>query len=90
KADVERLWDFVALFPDGFRAAFEFRNDSWLCDEIYTVLGDAGVALVIADTGADEPPPVVATAPYGYLRLRREIYEPGELARWAAVVADQA
>ncbi len=28
KADVERLWDFVALFPDGFRAAFEFRNDS--------------------------------------------------------------
>ncbi len=37
----------------------------------------------------DEPPPVVATAPYGYLRLRREAYEADELARWAQLVSDQ-
>ena len=90
KIDVERLRDFVALFPEGLRAAFEFRHDSWFADETYAVLGDAGVALVAADTGADEPPPVVATAPYGYLRLRRETYESGDLARWASVVSDQA
>jgi uncharacterized protein YecE (DUF72 family) len=90
KIDVERLRDFVSLLPDGFRAAFEFRNESWFTDETYTVLGDAGVALVTADTGADGPPEVIATAPYGYLRLRREIYEPGDLARWARTVSDQA
>ncbi len=88
KSDAELLRDFVSLFPDGFRAAFEFRNDSWFDDEIYTVLGDAGAALVVAHT-EDEPPPVVATAPYVYLRLRREAYEPDELARWAQIVSDQ-
>lgn len=88
KSDAARLRDFVSLFPKGLRAAFEFRNDSWFDDEIYTILGDAGAALVVAHT-EDEPPPVVATAPYGYLRLRREAYEPDDLARWAGIASDQ-
>ena len=89
KIDLERLRDFLALLPAGLRAAFEFRHDSWFDDETYALLGDAGVALVVVDTDTDEPPEVVATAPYGYLRLRREVYEPGDLARWARVVSDQ-
>ena len=89
KIDVERLRDFVSLFPAGLRAAFEFRHDSWFADETYTVLSDAGAALVVADTEADEPSEVVATAPYGYLRLRRADYEPDDVARWARVVSDQ-
>ena len=89
KMDVERLRDFVSLFPAGLRAAFEFRHDSWFADEIYTVLSDAGAALVVADTEADEPADVVATAPYGYLRLRRADYGSDDVARWARVVSDQ-
>jgi uncharacterized protein YecE (DUF72 family) len=89
KIDVERLRDFVSLFPEGLRAAFEFRHDSWFVDETYAVLGDAGAALVTADTGTEEPAEVVPTAPYGYLRLRREAYEPDDVARWARVVSDQ-
>jgi uncharacterized protein YecE (DUF72 family) len=89
KIDVERLRDFVSLFPVGLRAAFEFRHDSWFADETYAVLADAGAALVTADTGTDEPVEVVATAPYGYLRLRREVYEPVDVARWAHIVSDQ-
>ncbi len=89
KIDVERLRDFVSLFPAGLRAAFEFRHDSWFADETYTLLSDAGVALVVADTGADEPAEVVATAPYGYLRLRRDDYDPDDVARWAHIVSDQ-
>ena len=89
KIDVERLRDFVSLFPAGLRAAFEFRHDSWFADETYTLLSDAGVALVVADTGADEPAEVVATAPYGYLRLRRDDYDPDDVARWARIVSDQ-
>ncbi len=88
KSDVGRLRDFVSLFPPGLRAAFEFRNDSWFDDEIYTILGDAGAALVVSHT-EEEPPPVVATGTYGYLRLRREAYEPDELATWARTVSDQ-
>ena len=89
KIDVERLRDFVSLFPAGLRAAFEFRHDSWFADETYTLLSDAGAALVHADTGADEPAEVVATASYGYLRLRRDDYDPGDVARWARIVSDQ-
>ncbi len=89
KIDVERLRDFVSLFPAGLRAAFEFRHDSWFADETYTVLSDAGAALVVADTEAVEPAEVVATAPYGYLRLRRADYGPDDVARWARVVSDQ-
>ena len=89
KIDVERLRDFVSLFPAGLRAAFEFRHDSWFADETYTALSDVGAALVVADTEADEPAEVVATAPYGYLRLRRADYEPDDVARWARVVSDQ-
>jgi uncharacterized protein YecE (DUF72 family) len=89
KIDVERLRDFVTLLPTGFRAAFEFRHDSWFADETYAVLGDAGVALVVADTDADEPPAVVPTAKYGYLRLRRADYEPADVTRWAGVVSEQ-
>ena len=89
KIDVERLRDFVSLFPAGLRTAFEFRHDSWFADETYTLLSDAGAALVHADTGADEPAEVVATAPYGYLRLRRDDYDPGDVARWARIVSDQ-
>ena len=51
---------------------------------------DAGAALVSADTGDDDDVPVVATASYGYARLRKEAYEPGELTRWAKVFRDQA
>ena len=60
KVDVERLRDFVSLFPKGLRAAFEFRNDSWFSEETYMVLSDAAVALVAADAGAEEPPPTTA------------------------------
>ena len=38
KADPKRLEDFLALIPDDVRAAFEFRNDSWLTDEVFGLL----------------------------------------------------
>jgi uncharacterized protein YecE (DUF72 family) len=83
KKDVERLASFVALFPDGFRAAFEFRHETWFDPEVYEVLESRHLALVTADTDDDKPAPVTLTAPYGYARLRRERYEPGELETWA-------
>jgi len=37
------------------------------------------------DTGEDQP--LVATASYGYLRLRRPDYADADLARWAEEIA---
>ena len=36
--DIERLEKFLAILPAGLPAAFEFRHDSWLDDEVYDCL----------------------------------------------------
>jgi uncharacterized protein YecE (DUF72 family) len=82
KKDLPRLKDFVADIPSTWRAAFEFRHPSWFSDDVYDLLRAHGLALVAADTGEEEYP-FVATADWGYLRLRRVEYGPAELAAWA-------
>ncbi len=47
-----------------------------------------GMALVCADTKeTEEDEPIVSTASWGYLRLRRPDYTDTDLARWATRVA---
>lgn len=88
KKDVSRLRTFLEWIPEGIRAAFEFRSTSWFVDEVFDVLREGGAALVAADTGDEEKdPPLVATAPFGYARLRREAYEDGLLEEWAERLA---
>ncbi len=87
--NVERLRIFLAAIPAEFRAAFEFRHPSWFEEEVYSVLRDRDAALCIADTQPDNGFPVVATASWGYLRLRREDYQPEALAAWRARIAAQ-
>ncbi len=82
KKDAARLRDFLALLPDGIRAAFEFRHNSWFDDETYAELRARNAALCIADT-LDGTTPVEATANWGYLRLRREEYADRDLGDWA-------
>jgi uncharacterized protein YecE (DUF72 family) len=83
KKDVPRLEAFLALLPDDHRAAFEFRNDSWFDDAVYDALRRAGAALCLSERSDDAPPPLVETAPFGYVRLRLENYSDDDLARWA-------
>ena len=89
KKDVVRLTDFLALLPEGFPAAVEFRSSSWFDDETYAALEDAGVALVASDMDEKPEPPVVATAPFGYARLRRVDYDEEDLSRWADRFAER-
>jgi uncharacterized protein YecE (DUF72 family) len=86
KKDPARLDAFLSRLPRGVRAAFEFRHESWWDDEVYTVLRAHGVALCVADSDTRHTP-LVATAEYGYLRLRDEGYSPTDLARWATDAA---
>jgi uncharacterized protein YecE (DUF72 family) len=89
KRDLPRLGDFIAQLRDGTRAAFEFRHESWFDDELLDLLRGRGCALCAADEDDAPEAPVSATAPFGYLRLRRAQYSAADLARWAERVAAQ-
>jgi uncharacterized protein YecE (DUF72 family) len=88
KKDLPRLRDFLALLPRGGRAAVEFRHASWHADDVLAALADAGAALCVAED-EERATPFAATAPFGYLRLRRPDYDDAALARWADVVRAQ-
>ena len=87
KKDAARLQDFLQLLPDGHRAVFEFRHDSWFDDDIYDLLKSAGASLCLSEREDSTPPPLVETAPWGYVRLRLEHYGDAELAAWAERLA---
>lgn len=90
KKDPERLHAFLHLLPQDHRAAFEFRHPSWFDDDVYALLREAGAALCLSEREDDAPPPLVETAPWGYVRLRLENYTDEELARWAERLAATA
>ena len=75
------------LLPEDHRAAFEFRNESWFDDDVYAALKGAGAALCLSEREDNAPPPLVETAPWGYVRLRLETYSDDDLAQWAERLA---
>ena len=87
KKDVPLLNEFLSLLPPKTRAAFEFRHDSWLDDDVYGALRARNVALCIADSEKRETP-TVTTADYAYFRLRDEGYQDADIDRWAASVKE--
>lgn len=89
RKDLPRLEAFLDTLPRRWRAAIEFRHESWFDDDVFAALRARDVALCIADTGEEGDAPFVATAPYGYLRLRRESYTPDDLRQWAARIGEQ-
>ena len=81
KKDLGVLSEFLTLLPPKANAAFEFRNDSWLSEDVYECLRGRQVALCIADSDKRETP-VITTAGFAYLRLRDEGYGPADIERW--------
>jgi uncharacterized protein YecE (DUF72 family) len=73
KADTDLLRAFVEKLPVDIRFAFEFRNATWLTDETYKILQSRQVALCLAESETLEVPHVV-TAPFVYVRLRKDDY----------------
>jgi uncharacterized protein YecE (DUF72 family) len=79
KQDLPRLSAFLDYLPADVRAAFEFRHPSWFDDAVFDVLRAKRAALCIADTEEEQTPHVATTSDWGYLRLRRVAYGPGDL-----------
>jgi uncharacterized protein YecE (DUF72 family) len=89
KKDLGVFDAFLATLPPRVCGAFEFRNESWLDDEVYARLRDRNLALCIADS-EKRSTPVIATADYAYLRLRDEGYTDHHIAEWAQTVKELA
>jgi uncharacterized protein YecE (DUF72 family) len=89
RKDGLRLAAALGQVPVDLRVAFEFRHPSWFAEDVYALLAerDAALCIVDAETGAT---PDVATAGWGYVRLRDRAYGDAELDVWAARLARPA
>jgi uncharacterized protein YecE (DUF72 family) len=85
--DLGRLQSFLALLPKGFSFVLEFRNPTWLTEEVFALLEHYDVALCIHDM----PPlqiPLRITSNFVYLRFHGDVDHSGDyptetLAVWA-------
>jgi uncharacterized protein YecE (DUF72 family) len=85
-----RLKEFLQATPSEYRWALEFRDESWLTDEVYEILRDHGAALVIHDH--IKPHPEVITTSWVYLRFHGGMvgtggYSPENLQEVAGSIA---
>ena len=92
RRDDARLAAALEALPEG-RHAFEFRHPSWFEEDVYRLLADAGVALVVGD---DPSRPFVErriVTGWTYLRFHRGRrgrngnYSDAELATWRRRIA---
>ena len=88
KVDHERLDEFLGKLPAGTRAALEFQHATWFTEETYETLRRHNAALCLVEKD-EEAAPRVATADWGYLRLRRAEYDEPSLHSWLNWVLDQ-
>ena len=89
KKDVERLSAFLSTLPGETPIAFEFRHATWFDEEVYDLLRSRNVALCLADTDEELDVPLIRTADWGYLRLRRPGYATEELVDWRKWIGEQ-
>lgn len=91
--DLEVLARFMEALPEGLRYTFEFRHQSWFCDEVYALLKERDCALTIADTPR-YPLVFEVTAGFVYCRLHgsralyRSCYTEEELQSWAGRIRE--
>ena len=85
KKDLGLFDAFLAELPPRAPAAFEFRNVSWLEDDVFERLKARNLALCVADSEKLSTPSRI-TADFAYFRLRDEGYRPDDIARWAETI----
>lgn len=80
--DTSRLERFLDALPQDLAAAFEFRHPSWHTEAVYGAIGGRGHAICTADSEEKGAESIIATANWGYLRLRRTDYRGEQLEEW--------
>lgn len=88
RRDDDRLAAALDRLPPG-RHCFEFRDESWFCDDVCSLLRAYGVALAIGDHPDRPFQPLELTADWTFIRFhrgrrgRRGNYSERELDEWA-------
>jgi uncharacterized protein YecE (DUF72 family) len=73
KLNTTRLEEFLNALPNGHQYVFEFRDESWLTNEVYELLRKYNAAFCIHDLGGKQTP-LEITANFTYIRF----HGPGE------------
>lgn len=68
RVNLGRLREFLEALPRGLRVAFELRDPSWHCREVFDLLAEHNAAFCIYDLAGIESPRRL-TADFTYLRL---------------------
>ncbi|MBI4446516.1 MAG: DUF72 domain-containing protein [Acidobacteria bacterium] len=82
-----RLFETCRAFPKRIRLAFEFRHQSWFCDEVKEILEANNAALCLTDRRCRWETQLWRTADWGYARFHegtgrpRPCYEQAVLAQ---------
>jgi uncharacterized protein YecE (DUF72 family) len=96
KVNIERLHDFLEILPRDVRYTFEFREHSWITDEVNAVLRKFNAAFCIYEL-AGYHTPLHVTADFAYVRLHgpaqgkyQGSYSDDRLAQWAEQIREWA
>jgi uncharacterized protein YecE (DUF72 family) len=86
----ERLAEFLSEIPyrETLQWSFEFRDESWRCPEVFSMLRERNVSWVEMDTDEHDAK-VVDTARHFYVRLRKGDYTDDQLRDWAAILKER-
>jgi len=82
RKNLPALQNVLSILPADRPVAFEFRHPSWFDEEIFACLRERNCALCLAEMEQTETRNLVATATWGYLRLRRSDYTTTDLLNW--------
>jgi uncharacterized protein YecE (DUF72 family) len=92
KRNIERLEGLLDILPRRHRYAFEFREPSWHCEEVYRVLRRHNAAFCIYELAGFHSP-LEVTAAFAYVRLHgpggkyQGSYSHQQLSQWAKRIA---
>ena len=87
RCNLERLKSFLGLIPANVLAAMEFRHESWFDDKVFDCLREHNIALVHAHSD-ESSLDFVATADWGYFRLRSPAYDKRSLNEWRKIAIE--
>jgi uncharacterized protein YecE (DUF72 family) len=95
KRNDEVLRSFLSILPQDLAHVFEFRNKSWLEDEVFQMLREHNVGFCVFDMPGLTTP-LVATSDFAYIRFHGSTFMYGgcysdeELQDWAQRIAEMS
>jgi uncharacterized protein YecE (DUF72 family) len=89
KRDDQGLDELLESLPPELGRAFEFRDVSWLSEDVVQRIAAAGATVCFSDT-TGPPPEELPPGPIAYVRLRSSRYDEDQRAGWLSLLRREA